>query len=203
MICGIDEAGRGPLAGPVTAAAVILPDDFPIGILADSKALSEKKREDAAELIRKEALAFGLGWASHTEIDEINILKASLLAMRRAFEAMLGQLSLRSMSVSITKVIVDGNRAPDLSELLTDGSLPLVIAEVKADAHRPAVMAASILAKTARDAEMRRLASLYPAYGYDRHKGYPTREHAQVIHTLGPSPVQRLTFRVPYGGGNT
>ena len=200
MICGIDEAGRGPLAGPVTAAAVILPDSFPVNILGDSKALSENKREDAAKLIRELSTAFGLGWASHTEIDEINILAASLLAMRRAFEAMLSMIRGRPEgSVPVSAVIVDGNRAPDLSGLLSAGNPPPVIAEVKADAHRPAVMAASILAKTARDAEMRRLSALYPAYGYDRHKGYPTRDHAAAIRAHGPSPVQRLTFRVPYG----
>jgi ribonuclease HII len=191
-ICGIDEAGRGPLAGPVFAAAVLLPRSFPLEILDDSKKLPEKKREAAAEVIKAEARAWGVAWASHEEIDALNILKASLLAMRRAFAALMAAFP---AGTAIQRVVVDGLHPPDLQDLAPCGCeiLPLV----KADAQVPAVMAASILAKTERDREMRRLAEQYPLYGYEKHKGYPTKEHAALIHRYGPSPVQRVTFRVP------
>jgi ribonuclease HII len=184
VICGLDEAGRGPLAGPVCAAAVALPADFPRSILGDSKKLSEAKREAARTVILERALGWGIGWASHVEIDEINILRASLLAMRRAFEAMLAAYP----GAVELEAIVDGLYVPDLP-------IPCR-ALVKADALIPEVMAASILAKTARDREMDRYAALYPQYGYDKHRGYPTQAHREALHRWGPSPIQRLKFRV-------
>jgi ribonuclease HII len=194
VICGLDEAGRGPLAGPVCAAAVILPPGFPLDILNDSKKLSAAQREAARETICRDALAWGLGWASPAEIDEINILKASLLAMRRAF------LNLRppgadspgiAPCISPDEAIVDGLFVPDLP-------IPCR-ALVKADSMVPEVMAASILAKTARDHEMIRYSRLYPQYGYDRHKGYPTKAHLEALVRYGPSPIQRMSFRVKGG----
>ena len=192
MICGIDEAGRGPLAGPVYAAAVVLPGDFPAAILNDSKKLSEKKRDAAAALIKASGAAYGTGFATHTEIDEINILQASLLAMQRAFAAMCAAFP--AVPPRLTEVIVDGLFTPNLAE--TSGSHFSLRPLVKADAVIPAVMAASILAKTERDAEMLRLSTLYPAYQFEKHKGYPTALHRQKIHAHGPSPVHRLSFRL-------
>ncbi|MDR2537698.1 MAG: ribonuclease HII [Treponema sp.] len=191
MICGIDEAGRGPLAGPVCAAAVVLPPEFPVSMLNDSKKLSAAKREAARRLIVECAVAWGIGWASHEEIDAINILQASLLAMRRAFEAMLlarKDSSPLILAADIEEAIVDGNCTPDIS-------VPCR-ALVKADSLVPEVMAASILAKTARDAEMLRYAALYPEYSYEKHKGYPTKEHYARIAAFGPSPIQRASFRI-------
>jgi ribonuclease HII len=186
MICGIDEAGRGPLAGPVCAAAVILPDDFSCEYLNDSKKLTPAMREKAGEVIRSDALAWGIGWASHTEIDEINILQASLLAMKRAFEEMVQKCAF-PLPADIS-AIVDGLNAPPVS-------IPC-IPMVKADAQIREVMAASILAKTARDSYMAEMAKLYPQYGYEKHKGYPTPAHRAAIHKYGPSPIQRMSFRV-------
>jgi ribonuclease HII len=197
MFCGLDEAGRGPLAGPVCAGAVILPDDFPREVLADSKKLSATKREKAAPLIRERALAWGVGWASHQEIDKINILQASLLAMKRAFASMLEALP-ASLRKNVLEVIVDGMYTPDLS----DSAQSLVSRSlVKADSLVPEVMAASILAKTSRDAEMIRYSVLYPQYGYERHKGYPTKEHRELIARHGPSPIQRMSFCHVQPGG--
>ncbi len=176
-MAGVDEAGRGPLAGPVVAAAVILDPDQPIPGLADSKTLSELQRESLAGLIKARALAWALGRAEAAEIDEINILQATLLAMRRAVEA----LSLRPH-----KVLVDGNRCPVLT-------VP-VQAIVKGDSKVAAISAASILAKVARDQEMRQLDACFPGYGFARHKGYPTREHLACLERLGASPVHRLSF---------
>ncbi|MDR2491597.1 MAG: ribonuclease HII [Spirochaetaceae bacterium] len=190
MICGIDEAGRGPLAGPVYAAAVVLPDGFPAAILDDSKKLSEKKRDAAAAVIQ-EAAAYGIGFATHTEIDEINILQASLLAMRRAFLAMCAAFP--DVPPHISEAVVDGLFTPDIE---TSGAHFSLRPMVKADAAVPAVMAASILAKTARDAEMRRLSVLYPVYQFEKHKGYPTALHRQKIREHGPSPVHRRSFRL-------
>lgn len=179
LLCGLDEAGRGPLAGPVAAAAVVLGADFPSGILDDSKKLSERRREEAARTIFLRAAAWGIGWASAEEIDRINILNASLLAMERAY----AQLSLVP-----TEAVVDGLYVP---------SLPIPArALVKADATVPAVMAASILAKVARDRVMVRWSWIYPEYGYELHKGYPTALHVARIATHGPSPLQRRSFRV-------
>lgn len=192
MICGIDEAGRGPLAGPVTAAAVILPEDFPRGALDDSKKLSARKRETARALILRRAVAWGIGWASPAEIDSLNILQASLLAMKRAFDEMTrafaAVLAPAGGPRPALRVIVDGLFAPDIPAPCE----PVV----KADALVPEVMAASILAKTARDAEMERYGALYPEYGYGAHKGYPTKAHREAIARHGPSPIQRLSFRV-------
>jgi ribonuclease HII len=191
--CGIDEAGRGPLAGPVSAAAVILPEQFDLAILDDSKKLSAARRESARACICSGALAWGVGWASPEEIDSINILQASLLAMKRAFIQMLECETLQSglsgdgQPFSI-EAIVDGLYTPDIT-------VPCA-ALVKADSQIPEVMAASILAKTARDEEMDRYAKLYPAYGFDKHKGYPTAAHRAAIIKYGPSPIQRMTFTV-------
>ncbi|MDR1095789.1 MAG: ribonuclease HII [Spirochaetaceae bacterium] len=193
QICGIDEAGRGPLAGPVCAASVVLPPSFPLEVLGDSKKLTEKKRDSAAAIIKTCALAFGIGWASHEEIDALNILKASLLAMRRAFVAMTEAAPPGQREIA--RIIIDGLHAPDLRNAAPCGSAIVPLA--KADANVHAVMAASILAKTERDREMRRLAKLYPEYRYEKHKGYPTKEHAALIRQYGPSPIQRLTFRIP------
>jgi len=189
MICGIDEAGRGPLAGPVYAAAVILGDNFPPehrNLLNDSKKLSPSKREELKRQILDGALACGIGWASHTEIDDINILQASLLAMKRAFEEMFKKLP--SPPPADLSAIVDGTHVPGISIPCT--------AMVKADAKIHEVMAASILAKTARDAYMDEMALLYPDYGYAKHKGYPTKAHREAVKKYGPSPIQRMSFRV-------
>ena len=183
LVCGIDEAGRGPLAGPVCASAVILPEDFPVEILADSKALSPARREAAASVIRGQARAWALGWASPWEIDRMNILAAALTAMARAY---------REVGLEADLILVDGNRVPDLPAPC--------LAVVRGDSRVPQIMAASILAKTARDRVMNRYDWLYPEYEYARHKGYPTREHRELCIQLGPSPIQRRTFRVLTGG---
>jgi ribonuclease HII len=185
MICGIDEAGRGPLAGPVCAAAVILPPDFPLELLADSKKLSPSGREKARLVIERQALAWGIGWSSPAEIDRINILQASLLAMKRAFRALAGRFGPFPPD---TEAVIDGLYAPDIPV----PAIPMV----KADGKVPQVMAASILAKTNRDRLMDQYALLYPQYGYDRHKGYPTKVHREAVLRYGPSPIQRLTFTV-------
>jgi ribonuclease HII len=196
ITCGIDEAGRGPLAGPVCAASVILPSGFSREALNDSKKLSEAKREELRKQITTGALAWGIGWASHTEIDEINILQASLLAMKRAFEEMIkygtekGTLPLGAN----IGVIVDGNKVPKIGDF--GGFHVTCEAMVKADAKVHEVMAASILAKTARDKHMDKMALLYPVYGYEKHKGYPTKAHREAVLKHGPSPIQRLTFTV-------
>ena len=176
LLCGIDEAGRGPLAGPVAAAAVILPPDFPLDLLGDSKALSRTARERAYGIITVEAI-WWVDWAWPAEIDKLNILGATMLAMQRAFQG-LGTLP--------ALVLVDGNKAP---------VLPCPCrAVVKGDATVPAIMAASILAKVARDRAMERYDWLYPEYGYGGHKGYPTAAHRAVCRTIGPSPIQRMSF---------
>ena len=177
MIAGVDEAGRGPLAGAVYAAAVILDPRHPIAGLADSKALSEKKRERLAAQIREQALAWAIASSSVGEIDALNILQASLLAMRRAVEL------LRPQPAAIE---VDGLHCPDVA-------LP-ARAIVDGDAKVAAISAASILAKTARDAEMLRLHAEYPDYGFDRHKGYPTALHQAALRRCGVTPVHRLSF---------
>jgi len=190
MICGIDEAGRGPLAGPVCAAAVILSEDFPVKLLNDSKKLTPSRRSEARLIICEKALAWGIGWATHTEIDKINILQASLLAMTRAFEDMMTKATEKKILLSTENInaIVDGIYIPKIHA-------PCV-AMVKADAKVPEVMAASILAKTERDIYMDKMADLYPQYGYDKHKGYPTKAHRQAVKKHGPSPIQRLSFKV-------
>ena len=183
LLCGLDEAGRGPLAGPVCAAAVILPEEFPFELLDDSKKLSPAAREKARTVIYSSAVAWGLGWASAAEIDEINIHKASLLAMKRAFESMP-----KAASLSEIRAVADGLFVPDISVSCE--------ALVKADSLVPEVMAASILAKTARDRLMEYYGLFYPEYGYEKHKGYPTKAHREAILRCGPSPIQRMSFRV-------
>lgn len=194
LICGLDEAGRGPLAGPVVAGAVILPRDFPLEFLNDSKKLSEKKRAAAETLIKKYA-CWGTGAVGSKTIDEINILQASLLAMKLAYNALVQKLDAwaekaglrRGVDFENIRAIADGNFAPDISCACR--------AEPKADGKYAEVMAASIIAKTCRDAIMIEMDKQYPAYGYARHKGYPTAEHRKICRELGPSPIQRLTFR--------
>jgi ribonuclease HII len=200
LICGIDEAGRGPLAGPVCAAAVILSENFPKEILNDSKKLSAVRRSELRKHICEEALAWGVGWASHVEIDEINILRASLLAMKRAFEEMMKfgtEKGTLPLGANIS-AIVDGTFVPkiDHTEGEDEGLIISCTAMVKADAKVPEVMAASILAKTARDEYMDEMAKLYPLYGYEKHKGYPTKAHREAVLKYGPSPIQRLSFKV-------
>jgi ribonuclease HII len=177
LTCGVDEAGRGPLAGPVYAAAVILDPAWHIAGLADSKVLSAARREELAGQIRLHALAWAVASASVAEIDAINILQASLLAMRRAVEL---------LHLAPQEVLVDGNRCPDIG-------YP-VRAIVGGDSKIPAISAASILAKTARDAEMLRLHQLHPQYGLDRHKGYPTAIHLAALELHGVAEIHRRSF---------
>lgn len=176
-IGGVDEVGRGPLAGPVYAACVILDPDYNIEGLADSKKLSEKKRTYLAALIKHHAKAWAIASASVAEIDHLNILQASLLAMRRAVEKL-------PMTPSI--VWVDGNQSPQLT-------CP-VKTIIKGDSLVPEISAASILAKTARDAEMLRLHQHFPVYGLDRHKGYPTKAHLAALRQFGISEIHRRSF---------
>ena len=184
---GFDEAGRGPLAGPVCAGAVILPPDFPIEILNDSKKLSEKKRLAAEEVIKQRAF-WGVGIVDHKTIDEINILQASLLAMRLAWEDLQKRFPVIASEArqSITG-ITDGTRCPDVPFECR--------CEPKADGKYPCVMAASIIAKTCRDRIMIEMDKKYPGYGYAVHKGYPTKAHRDICHKLGPSPIQRMSFK--------
>lgn len=177
MICGVDEAGRGPLAGAVYAAAVIFDPSRPIAGLADSKKLSARKREHLALEIREKALAWQVAWASVEEIDRINILQASLLAMARAVEG---------LAITPGEVLVDGNRCPILS-------VPSR-AIVGGDASVAEISAASILAKVARDAEMLEMHARYPQYGFDAHKGYPTAAHLAALRAHGVSEIHRRTF---------
>lgn len=191
FLCGLDEAGRGPLAGPVTAGAVILPADFPVEILNDSKKLSEKKR-DLAEIVIKEKACWGIGIVSHETIDKINILNASMYAMQLAFEMMLMKLpdwaKFHDISEYEINCITDGTSIPKIN-------CNQIKCEPKADAHYPCVMAASIIAKVGRDRIMYEMDKLYPEYGYAKHKGYPTKAHREICHKIGPSPIQRLSFR--------
>jgi ribonuclease HII len=181
-ICGIDEAGRGPLAGPVTAAAVILPPEFPFELLNDSKRLSEKKRDRAAEVIRREALAWSVAWVSPRTIDALNIHRASLLAMKRAFYSL--PLEMRRGST----VLADGKFPPEVD-------VP-VRAVIGGDSRVYEIMAASILAKTARDAWMIKAAAVYPGWGFERHKGYPTREHRHICSLRPLTPIHRRSFTI-------
>ncbi|MEX2353267.1 MAG: ribonuclease HII [Gammaproteobacteria bacterium] len=174
---GVDEAGRGPLAGPVIAAAVILNDARPVSGLADSKKLSATKRQLLAAEIRDKAVAWAIGRVDNLEIDRINILQASLLAMQQAVEA---------LTVIPAQVLVDGNQCPRLSCKVT--------AIVRGDQSVPAISAASILAKVTRDEEMIRLDALYPGYGFARHKGYPTREHIEALARLGICAIHRRSY---------
>ena len=182
-ICGVDEAGRGPLAGPVCAAAVILPEHLQIPGLTDSKKLTDKKRRELFPIIQEQAIAYGIGLASESEIDEINILQATFLAMGRALE----QLSVRP-----ALALIDGNRE-------TDFGLP-VKTVVKGDSLSANIAAASILAKVTRDNLMLELAQQYPEYGFDIHKGYGTKAHYEALRTYGPSPIHRRSFLKKFYG---
>lgn len=183
IIAGVDEAGRGPLAGPVVSAAVILPQDFFCEGINDSKKLSEKKRDALFPRIMEKAIAVSTGLATHHEIDGMNILRASLLSMKRAVQ------NLSSLP---------GSPVPDL--LLIDGKFTLDMdihqsAIVQGDSKSISIAAASIIAKVTRDAFMKELHEIYPAYDFARHKGYPTRAHKDTILKHGPCPVHRLTFK--------
>ena len=185
IVAGVDEAGRGPLAGPVVAAAVVLSASCPIDGLADSKTLSALRREVLAVQIRTHAAAWALGMASVEEIDRLNILQATLLAMQRAVQG---------LGMTPDLVLVDGNRAPRLA-------CP-VRTVVRGDALVKSISAASILAKVARDAILQNLDGEYPGYGFAIHKGYPTAAHRRALEALGPSPVHRRRFgpvRCPLG----
>ncbi len=184
-ICGVDEAGRGPLAGPVCAAAVILPPNLEIPGLTDSKKLSDKRRRELYPVIMEQAIAYGIGLASHEEIDEINILQATFLAMERA----MAQLTVRP-----DLALIDGNRQRDFG-------LP-VETVVKGDSLSASIAAASVLAKVTRDDIMLEMAQLHPGYGFEIHKGYGTKAHYQALQELGPSPIHRMTFlKKFYGNG--
>lgn len=176
-VCGIDEAGRGPLAGPVYAAAVILPPDCVIEGLNDSKKLTEARREQLFDVILEKAVACGIGCADEKEIDTLNILQATYLAMRRAVEA---------LPVPCDYAMVDGNRMPPLD---VPGETI-----VKGDAKSASIAAASVLAKVSRDRVMRQYHEQYPAYGFDGHKGYGTRAHYAALEAYGPCPIHRMTF---------
>ena len=182
-VCGVDEAGRGPLAGPVCAAAVILPEHLEISGLNDSKKLTDKKRRELFPVIQEQAVAYGIGLASEQEIDEINILQATFLAMRRALD----QLSVRP-----DLALIDGNRE-------TDFGLP-VKTVVKGDSLSANIAAASILAKVTRDNIMIQLSEQYPEYGFEIHKGYGTKAHYAALTEHGASPVHRRSFLKKFYG---
>lgn len=184
-ICGVDEAGRGPLAGPVCAAAVILPPYLEIPGLTDSKKLSDKRRRELYPIIMQQAVSYGIGLASHEEIDEINILQATFLAMERALE---------QLNVKPDLALIDGNRQKDF--------LVPVETVVKGDSLSANIAAASVLAKVTRDDIMLAMAEEFPGYGFEVHKGYGTKAHYEALRQLGPSPIHRMTFlRKFYGEG--
>lgn len=183
LICGVDEAGRGPLAGPVCAAAVILPEHLQIPGLNDSKKLTDKKRRELFPLIQEQAVSYGIGLASEAEIDGINILQATFLAMRRALE----QLTVRPEIA-----LIDGNRE-------TDFGLP-VKTVVKGDSLSANIAAASVLAKVTRDNIMIEMANQYPEYGFEIHKGYGTKAHYEALRTYGPCGIHRKTFLKKFYG---
>ena len=176
-ICGVDEAGRGPLAGPVCAAAVILPPALEIPGLDDSKKLTDKKRRALFPIIKEKAIAYGIAFATHEEIDEINILQATYLAMERA---------MNNLSVRPEIALIDGNRTKDFG-------LP-VQTVIKGDSLSASIAAASILAKVTRDYYMEEMAKTYPQYAFDVHKGYGTKLHYEKLAEFGPSPIHRMTF---------
>ena len=182
VVCGTDEAGRGPLAGPVVAASVILPPDFPIQILNDSKKMSEKERIKVEAIIKEKATAWAICAISHKIIDKINILNASLLGMKKSYE------KLRDKGYKVTILLCDGNKTPDVD-------CP-VEAIVKGDGKIPEIMAASILAKNHRDRLMDEADKKWPQYGFSHHKGYPTKEHYEALKNYGPCPIHRLSFRL-------
>lgn len=182
VVCGTDEAGRGPLAGPVVAAAVILPNDFPIEILNDSKKMNQKDRIKAEKVIKEKAVAWSVTAVSHKTIDKINILNASLLAMKKCYE------KIRDKGFEVSILLCDGNKTPDVD-------CPAE-AIVKGDGKIPEIMAASILAKNHRDRLMVMAHEKWPQYGFNRHNGYPTKEHYEALGKYGPCPIHRLTFRL-------
>ncbi len=183
LICGIDEAGRGPLAGPVCAAAVILPENLLIPGLTDSKKLTDKKRRELMPIIKEQAIAWGIGFASHEEIDEINILQATFLAMERA---------LAQLQVKPEFALIDGNREKDFG-------LP-VKTVVKGDSLSANIAAASVLAKVTRDDLMEAMALEYPQYGFEIHKGYGTKAHYAALTEHGSCPIHRMTFLKKFYG---
>ena len=183
LVCGVDEAGRGPLAGPVCAAAVILPPHLEIPGLDDSKKLSDKRRRELFPIIKEQAIAYGIGFASHEEIDEINILQATYLAMERA---------LAQLTETPEYALIDGNRAKDFG-------LP-VKTVVKGDSLSANIAAASVLAKVTRDMLMEEAALEYPGYGFEIHKGYGTRAHYDALRELGVSKIHRMTFLKKFYG---
>lgn len=183
FICGVDEAGRGPLAGPVCAAAVILPMDIHIPGLNDSKKLTDKKRRELFPIICEKATAYGIAFADHEEIDKINILQATYLAMERAIS---------KLEIKPDMALIDGNRAKDFglpSQTIVGG-----------DAKSASIAAASILAKVTRDDLMVKIADLYPSYGFEVHKGYGTKAHYAALSEYGPSPIHRITFLKKFYG---
>ena len=183
IICGVDEAGRGPLAGPVCAAAVILPKGLEIPGLNDSKKLTDKRRRELMPIIKEQSLAYGIAFASHEEIDQINILQATFLAMQRA----LSQLKIRP-----DLALIDGNRQKDFGIN--------VETVVKGDSRSANIAAASVLAKVTRDDYMEAMAAEYPGYGFEIHKGYGTKAHYEALRNLGPSPIHRMTFLKKFYG---
>ena len=183
MICGVDEAGRGPLAGPVCAAAVILPKGLELPGLNDSKKLTDKKRRELFPIIKEQAVAYGIGLASHEEIDEINILQATYLAMERAIAQLEGKADF---------ALIDGNRAKDFG-------LP-VRTVVKGDSLSASIAAASILAKVTRDNIMLEMAETYPEFGFEVHKGYGTKAHYEALRSHGHSPIHRMSFLKKFYG---
>lgn len=178
FVAGVDEAGRGPLAGPVYAAAVIFPKDVVIDGINDSKKLTEKKREALFNIIKEKALAYSIVSVDEKAIDEINILNASMNAFKIALE---------SLEIKPDFALLDGNRAPELD-------IPFETV-VKGDAKVQAIAAASILAKVARDRYITEMDAVYPQYGFAKHKGYPTKDHKEAVAKYGPSPIHRRTFR--------
>ena len=183
VICGVDEAGRGPLAGPVCAAAVILPKGLEIPGLTDSKKLTDKKRRELFPVIQEQAIAYGIGFASEQEIDEINILQATFLAMQRALD---------QLNVKPDLALIDGNREKDFG-------LP-VMTVIKGDSRSANIAAASILAKVSRDNYMDEIAKQYPEYGFEVHKGYGTKAHYDALRAHGHCPAHRLSFLKKFYG---
>lgn len=182
IICGMDEAGRGPIAGPLSVAAVILPPDFPIDILNDSKALSEKKRETAASVIYKQAICVKHRFIDEATIDRLNILQATLFGMQQLY------LDLKADGHTIDLVLVDGNKKPSINCNTQ--------AIIKGDTKIPQIMAASIIAKTKRDHYMKEIALQYPLWQFEKHKGYPTKLHRELCKKYGLSEIHRKSFSI-------
>ena len=183
VICGVDEAGRGPLAGPVCAAAVILPEHLELPGLTDSKKLTDKKRRELFPIIKEQAIAYGIGLATEKEIDEINILQATYLAMERAIAQLEGKADL---------ALIDGNRAKDFGMA--------VRTVVKGDSLSANIAAASVLAKVTRDDLMVQMAQEFPGYGFEVHKGYGTKAHYEALRNMGPCAIHRMTFLKKFYG---